>query len=199
MELLMGEIRFLRTLRHKNIVFFHGAGVWFDGSPFLVTEYLTMGSLRTVLKSDTMILSASRRLSLALGAATGMHCLHSLDPPRLHRDLKSANILLSEQWVPKVALGIGTRIRTDPPSYTVLLVLFPWLTSYFLQIADFGLSRLMCRQKEISGSLGWSGATCAMETIRGGQVPPVTGALVAWCPSLILICCCFFCRCVLFT
>ena len=44
-EDLKREIEFLRTLRHRNIVMFHGAGTR-NGLPFLVTEFLVGLSVR---------------------------------------------------------------------------------------------------------------------------------------------------------
>ena len=44
------------------------------------------------------------RLRIALGSARGLAYLHELaDPPIIHRDVKSANILLDENLRPKVA------------------------------------------------------------------------------------------------
>ena len=45
-----------------------------------------------------------RRLKIALGAARGLAYLHELaDPPIVHRDIKSDNILLSDHLNAKVA------------------------------------------------------------------------------------------------
>lgn len=40
---------------------------------------------------------------MALGAAKGMLYLHTRQPPILHRDLKSANLLVDKHWRVKVA------------------------------------------------------------------------------------------------
>jgi serine/threonine protein kinase len=78
------EVKVLRALRHRNIVFFHGAGTAQDRLPFLVMELCTRGSLFDVLHSDA-ILAETRLLRFAWDAASGMAFLHSLSPPRLHR------------------------------------------------------------------------------------------------------------------
>eukprot|EP00050_Salpingoeca_kvevrii_P003936 m.237725 g.237725 ORF g.237725 m.237725 type:complete len:660 (-) comp10911_c0_seq1:95-2074(-) len=108
----MREIRVLRNLRHKNIVFFFGAGD-LEGTPFLVTEFCERGSLQSVLADSTIELSLERRVGFALDAARGMQFLHSLTPIRLHRDLKSGNLLITKDWVVKIAdFGTATLFNT---------------------------------------------------------------------------------------
>lgn len=43
------EVRFMQTIRHRNIVFFYGSGDDVDGTKFIVTEFVERGSLRNVL------------------------------------------------------------------------------------------------------------------------------------------------------
>lgn len=50
----------------------------------------------------------SLRLRLALGAARGLLYLHSADPPLVHGQLKSTNILVDDSWNAKLA-DFGTR------------------------------------------------------------------------------------------
>lgn len=54
-----------------------------------------------------------RRINMALDAAKGMLYLHMCQPPILHRDLKSANLLVSKHWKVKVPTG-----GMSPPSIT---------------------------------------------------------------------------------
>ena len=49
-----------------------------------------------------------RRINMALDAAKGMLYLHMCQPPILHRDLKSANLLVSKHWKVKVLLTVVT-------------------------------------------------------------------------------------------
>lgn len=56
-----------------------------------------------VVQADAAVLTWSRRLYMALDAAKGMLYLHSQSPPVLHRDLKSANLMVDKHWNVKVA------------------------------------------------------------------------------------------------
>eukprot|EP00051_Salpingoeca_urceolata_P002077 m.46892 g.46892 ORF g.46892 m.46892 type:complete len:1201 (-) comp11886_c0_seq2:75-3677(-) len=100
------EVSVMKRLRHANIVFFYGAGVD-DGIPFLVTEHVRRGSLHQMLyeQGPTVVnqLTAARCITILLHTARGMCFLHEQQPPLLHRDLKSGNILISESWTAKVA------------------------------------------------------------------------------------------------
>ncbi|KAE8732101.1 Leucine-rich repeat family protein / protein kinase family protein isoform 2 [Hibiscus syriacus] len=71
----------------------------------LIYEYVPNGSLSDSLSGKLGIrLDWTRRLKIALGAARGVAYLHELaNPPIIHRDIKSANILLDERLKAKVA------------------------------------------------------------------------------------------------
>lgn len=108
------EIFFMQTVRHPNIVMFIGAGKADDGERFLVTEFMHRGSLRDVMTANKEAgLSFALQLKFAIDAAKGMDFLHGLKPVRIHRDLKSVNLLVSRQWVVKVAdFGLSRQILT---------------------------------------------------------------------------------------
>ena len=58
----------------------------------------------SIAESGRQQLDLMRRLKIALGSARGLAYLHELaDPPIIHRDIKSANILLDEHLNAKVA------------------------------------------------------------------------------------------------
>eukprot|EP00051_Salpingoeca_urceolata_P002231 m.48284 g.48284 ORF g.48284 m.48284 type:complete len:1256 (-) comp11988_c0_seq1:149-3916(-) len=102
------EAQQLQRLRDKHIVLFLGAGMTPSGCPFLVTEFASRGSLAALVKQTAagkMSLPWQMRMNLALGAAEGMRFLHSVN--RIHRDLKTDNILVTQQWEAKVA-DLGT-------------------------------------------------------------------------------------------
>ncbi|XP_065188453.1 probable serine/threonine-protein kinase DDB_G0278509 [Sycon ciliatum] len=102
------EAEVLRSIRHPNIVIFLGAGTDHASKrPFLVMEYLRRGSLYHVLHDRDNVFTHHDRLRFALDTARGMAYLHGSNPPRLHRDLKSPNLLVSDKWVVKIG-DLGT-------------------------------------------------------------------------------------------
>lgn len=108
------------------------------------------GSLRTVLDDKSTELTIRSRVSMALDAAKGMNYLHNLNPPVIHRDLKSQNLLVNEQLVVKViftgSLCLGTTL-------CVLVLNFP------IKVTDFGLAKFH-EKKAVSttfcGTLPWT-------------------------------------------
>lgn len=106
------EIKFMQTIRHPNIVMFLGAGrLERSGAPFIIAEFMQRGSVRNLLDDQTKDIDYERKLKIALDVAEGMNFLHNLSPPRIHCDLKSDNLLISQSWIVKVAdFGQGRQL-----------------------------------------------------------------------------------------
>ncbi|KAF0908433.1 hypothetical protein E2562_025407 [Oryza meyeriana var. granulata] len=101
------EIAILTKVRHRNLVSILGYSI--EGNErLLVYEYMSNGALSKHLfqwkQLELEPLSWKKRLNIALDVARGMEYLHNLAHQcYIHRDLKSANILLGDDFRAKVS------------------------------------------------------------------------------------------------
>lgn len=122
------EVRALLSIRHPNLVLFMGACI--DSQLAIVTEYCSGGSLFKLLHEQRSItLSWKQRAKIACDIARGMIYLHGMDPPIIHRDLKSLNVLLQEP--------------VSGPSDSVTA-----------KVTDFGVSRIYESEFNMTGQMG---------------------------------------------
>ncbi|XP_002512044.3 receptor-like protein kinase FERONIA [Ricinus communis] len=101
------EINTLSLLRHHNVVSLMGF-CNDEQEMILVYEYMPNGNLfdhlHFVNKTQKSPLSWNQRLQICTGAAQGLCYLHTgLKHPIVHRDVKTSNILLDENWIAKIS------------------------------------------------------------------------------------------------
>ncbi|PKI74947.1 probable leucine-rich repeat receptor-like protein kinase At5g49770 [Punica granatum] len=118
------EIELLSRVHHKNLVGL--VGFCFEqGEQILVYEFIPNGTVKESLSGKSGIrLDWIRRLRVALGAARGIQYLHELaNPPIIHRDIKSNNILLDERLNAKVGdFGLCKLMGTDEKGHVTTQV-----------------------------------------------------------------------------
>ncbi|CAL9124799.1 unnamed protein product [Musa acuminata var. zebrina] len=101
------EIAVLSKVRHRNLVSILGYSIE-EYERLLVYEYMPQGALSKHLfrwkQLESEPLSWKKRMNIALDVARGMEYLHNLAHQCfIHRDLKSSNILLGDDYRAKVS------------------------------------------------------------------------------------------------
>ena len=114
------ECRLLSQLRHPNIVQF--LGVYTERgnqAPILVMEFLPANltsCIENQWKEDQYTqLPAEISYSILHDVALGLNYLHSQQPPIIHRDLSSNNVLLTANMTAKISdLGVAKMLDLSP-------------------------------------------------------------------------------------
>eukprot|EP00035_Acanthoeca_spectabilis_P005438 m.113568 g.113568 ORF g.113568 m.113568 type:complete len:1135 (-) comp13027_c0_seq1:1812-5216(-) len=95
------ECAALMKVNHPNLLQIFGFGKMPDGNYCIVTEFMALGSLNDLIVSkQNVLLNWQTKVSISLQLAQGMAHLHKI--PLIHRDLKSANVLLASNDIAKV-------------------------------------------------------------------------------------------------
>lgn len=99
----LAELKVLTRVHHVNLVRLIGYCV--EGSLFLIYEYVENGNLGQHLHgSGREPLPWTKRVQIALDSARGLEYIHEHTVPvYVHRDIKSANILIDQSFRAKVA------------------------------------------------------------------------------------------------
>ncbi|GKV45451.1 hypothetical protein SLEP1_g52527 [Rubroshorea leprosula] len=118
------EVTLLLRVHHKSLTSL--IGYCYEGTYMgLIYEYMAEGNLAEHLsESSNHILSWEQRLQIMLDAASGLEYLHNgCKPPIIHRDVKSRNILLNENFQAKMAdFGLSKTFTTEAGSYVSTVV-----------------------------------------------------------------------------
>ncbi|CAN6908677.1 unnamed protein product [Brassica oleracea] len=107
----LSQVSMVSRLKHENLVQLLGFCV--DGNlRVLAYEFATMGSLHDILHGRKGVQGAqpgptldwTTRVRIAVEAARGLEYLHEKSqPPVIHRDIRSSNVLLFEDYKAKIA------------------------------------------------------------------------------------------------
>ncbi|CAL5068919.1 unnamed protein product [Urochloa decumbens] len=118
------EMLILSQINHKNIVKLVGCCLEVE-VPMLVYEFVQNGTLFELIhgKNQALQISFSTLLRIAHEAAEGLNFLHSYaSPPIIHGDVKTANILLDENYMAKVSdFGASILVPSDKEQYVTMV------------------------------------------------------------------------------
>ncbi|XP_012487713.2 lysM domain receptor-like kinase 4, partial [Gossypium raimondii] len=99
------EIQLLNKVYHSNLIRLSGVCIN-DGNWYLVYEYAANGTLSDWIfnRDDSgKYFCWKDRIRIALDVATGLNYLHSFtNPPHVHKDLKTSNVLLDGDFRAKI-------------------------------------------------------------------------------------------------
>jgi hypothetical protein len=110
MTAMVAEIKLAASLSHPSVVQFFGVAWTNETDLQALFEYMPNGDLRAYLSQNDPFAAdwMADKLRLALDVIEALVYTHSFDPPLAHRDLKSRNVLLSEDFRAKVSdFGCG--------------------------------------------------------------------------------------------
>ncbi|KAI3696234.1 hypothetical protein L1987_79245 [Smallanthus sonchifolius] len=111
----MNEVEILTRLRHKNLVSLYGCTSCRSRELLLVYEYISNGTVADHLHGDRATqspLTWQTRLKIALETASALVYLHASEI--IHRDVKTNNILLDNNYCVKVAdFGLSRLLPSD--------------------------------------------------------------------------------------
>ncbi|KAF0684622.1 Aste57867_23426 [Aphanomyces stellatus] len=136
MESFMLEIKLMSKLDHPNIVRFVGVAWTTLVQLKMLTEFMPRGNVRMLLqnvKKNSLDLpwiqgpAGISRLRIAANVAEALVYLHSNDPPIIHRDLKSSNVLLSNQYDAKLTDFGTSREMSDENTMTAEIGTLAWI------------------------------------------------------------------------
>jgi len=119
------ETSLMRRLDHANIVKFIGACT-VPPNLVVVTELCEM-SLFDLLHNTSVKISWKIRHRIALDATMGLQYLHAENPPIIHRDLKSANLLLDKRFHCKITDFGLSRVKDIQDTMTAQTGTFQWM------------------------------------------------------------------------
>ncbi|CDO92842.1 unnamed protein product [Kluyveromyces dobzhanskii CBS 2104] len=109
----MLEIDLLKNLRNQNIVEYRGF-IQKSHELYIILEYCSRGSLRDILKHGPLL--EDDTVNYVTQTLHGLRYLH--EQGVIHRDIKAANLLLTEDGVVKLAdFGVSTRINRMAMTY----------------------------------------------------------------------------------
>ncbi|KAI3502806.1 hypothetical protein L1887_31132 [Cichorium endivia] len=118
------EVFIMRKIRHKNVVQFIGACTE-PTKLCIVTEFMARGSIYNFLHKQNGSFKLPLLLKISIDISKGMSYLHQNNI--IHRDLKTANLLMDEHEVVKVADFGVARVQTQSGVMTAETGTYRWM------------------------------------------------------------------------
>ncbi|XP_050147127.1 MDIS1-interacting receptor like kinase 2-like isoform X19 [Malus sylvestris] len=142
LQSFQNEIRTLTTIRHRNIIRLYGFSTR-RGCIFLLYEYLERGSLGKALYGVEGVteLGWLTRVKIVQGLARALSYLHhDCSPPIVHRDVTVNNVLLEQEFEPRLSdFGTARLLSIDSSNWTNIVGSLGYMApelAYIMQVTD---------------------------------------------------------------
>ncbi|KAH7519869.1 hypothetical protein FEM48_Zijuj08G0083000 [Ziziphus jujuba var. spinosa] len=146
------EVYIMRKIRHKNVVQFLGACTQHPNL-CIVTEFMSRGSLYDFLHKQKGVFNLASLLKVAIDISKGMNYLHQNNI--IHRDLKTANLLMDENEVVKVADFGVARVQAQSGVMTAETGTYRWMAPEVRLLHDHDLRRCFQFRDSSLGASNW--------------------------------------------
>nr|XP_012608416.1 tyrosine-protein kinase Blk isoform X1 [Microcebus murinus]XP_012608417.1 tyrosine-protein kinase Blk isoform X1 [Microcebus murinus]XP_012608418.1 tyrosine-protein kinase Blk isoform X1 [Microcebus murinus]XP_012608419.1 tyrosine-protein kinase Blk isoform X1 [Microcebus murinus]XP_012608420.1 tyrosine-protein kinase Blk isoform X1 [Microcebus murinus] len=157
-EAFLGEANLMKTLQHERLVRLYA--VVTKEPIYIVTEYMARGCLLDFLKTDEGgRLSLPRLIDMSAQVAEGMAYIEHMNS--IHRDLRAANILVSETLCCKIAdFGLARIVESEYTAQEGAKFPIKWTAPEAIHFGVFTIKADV-----------WSFGVLLMEIVTYGRVP----------------------------
>ncbi|XP_068319945.1 MDIS1-interacting receptor like kinase 2-like isoform X2 [Pyrus communis] len=142
LQSFQNEIRTLTTIRHRNVIRLYGFSTR-KGCIFLLYEYLERGSLGKALYGVEGVteLGWPTRVKIVQGLAHALSYLHhDCSPPIVHRDVTVNNVLLEQDFEPRLSdFGTAKLLSIDSSNWTNIVGTLGYMApelAYIMQVTN---------------------------------------------------------------
>ncbi|KAI5596528.1 hypothetical protein BDE02_02G007400 [Populus trichocarpa] len=185
------EVELLTQIRHRSIVKLYGFCLT-KRCMFLVYEYMEKGSLFCALRNDVgaVELKWMKRARIIKDIAHALSYLHhDCNPPIVHRDISSSNVLLNSESKSFVAdFGVARLLDPDSSNHTVLAGTYGYIApelAYTMAVTEkcyvysFGVVALETLMGRHPGDiLSSSARAITLKEVLDPRLPPPTNEIV---------------------